>query len=189
MNFPETAPEVHPLIQNRRSTRAYSSKPVSEESIFRMLEAARWAASSTNEQPWRFLIAQKENPDLYQLVFDALNPSNQIWVQEAPLLIAVFAKTHFSRNNAVNFHAWHDVGLAVAQLTLQATSEGIFVHQLGGFKAEILKTNLNFSDELQAVTVLAIGYPGDLDMISPELQERELKPRMRKSIEEIVLNR
>ena len=187
MNFPETDPEIHPLIRNRRSTRAYSSKPVSEESIFRLLEAARWAPSSVNEQPWRFFIAKQSEPEIFKLVFDALDSGNQLWANKVPLLIATFAKTTFTRNNAPNRHALHDVGLGVAQLLVQATSEGIFVHQLGGFNASILKTNLNFSDELEAVTVLAIGYPGNLDEIAPELQEREKRPRKRKALSEIVI--
>ena len=188
MIFPESQPEIHPLIRNRRSTRAFSSKPVSEESILRLLESARWAPSSTNEQPWRFFVATQTEAEKYKRIFDALNPGNQIWADKAQVLIATFAKTTFSRNNLPNHHALHDVGLAVAQLTLQATSEGIFVHQLAGFNASILKTNLNFSDDLQPVTVLAIGYPGNLEDISPELRDRELAVRKRKALAEIVMS-
>src|SRR4051812_9594406 len=115
-------------IQLRRSRRAYDDKPVEPEKINSLFEAARWAPSSVNEQPWIYLYATKDQPELYHKIFDALNDSNKIWAQHAPLLIVSLARKNFMRNDMPNHSARYDLGAANAFLSLQAAHVGLNVH-------------------------------------------------------------
>ncbi|MBT1702598.1 nitroreductase family protein [Chryseosolibacter indicus] len=118
------------VIQNRRSRRAYADRPVEKEKIDSLFEAARWAPSSINEQPWIYVYATKDQPELWHKIFDSLNDSNKVWVQNAPLLIASLVRVNFSRNNRPNTSARYDLGPANAYLSLQATPPGLNFHQL-----------------------------------------------------------
>lgn len=176
------------VIQQRRSRRAYSEKPVEQEKINSLFEAARWAPSSVNEQPWVYLYARKDQTDLYNRIFDSLNESNKIWAKHAPLLVvSLIRKTH-SRNDMPNLSARYDLGAANALLSLQAAHHGLNVHQMGGFSLEKLNQNLNIPDNFEAVVVLAIGYPGDVQLLPEHLKVRELAPRERYLRQEFVRN-
>lgn len=176
------------VIQNRRSLRAYADKPVEDEKITALFEAARWAPSSVNEQPWLYVYATKEDAELWSGIFETLNDSNKVWVEKAPLLIASFIRKNFSRNDRPNLAARYDLGAANAFLSLQATHLGLNVHQMGGFNTERLKVNLNVPDTLEPVIVMAVGYPGHAEILPDNLKLRELAPRERYRQQEFVKN-
>lgn len=185
-----TAPEyaVMDEISQRRSKRAYASTPVSNEIINSLFEAARWAPSSMNEQPWVYLYATPDQPELREKIFQALNDSNKIWAQHAPLLIVSLARKTLLRTGAINGSARYDVGAANALLSLQATREGLNVHQMGGYNRQVLISNLNIPDSHEPVVVMAIGYSGDLDSLPENLRQREIAPRERYRQEFFVRN-
>jgi nitroreductase len=177
------------VIQNRKSRRAYADRSVEKEKIVALFEAARWAPSSVNEQPWIYIYATKDQPELYNLIFDSLNESNKVWVKNAPLLIASFVRKNFTRNDRPNGAARYDLGAANAFLSLQATHMGLNVHQMGGFDTEKIKTNLNVPDTHDPVIVMAIGYPGQAEILPENLKIRELAPRERYIQKEFVMNK
>lgn len=176
------------VIMNRKSSRAYSSQPIEVEKIKMLFEAARWAPSAVNEQPWLFVYATKEQP-LWQHIFDALNEGNRIWAKDAPLLVVSLVRKNFSRNDRLNSSAKYDLGAANAFLSLQATELGLNVHQMGGYDAQILKSNLNIPDSFETGVVMAIGYPGEISSLPENLRLREIAPRQRILQEEFVMNK
>lgn len=176
------------VIQKRRSRRAYSETPVEREKINSLFEAARWAPSSVNEQPWIYLYATKDQTELYNKIFDSLNESNKIWAKHAPLLVvSLIRKTHL-RNDMPNLSARYDLGGANALLSLQAAHHGLNVHQMGGFGAEKLRENLTIPNLYEPVVIMAIGYPGDVQLLPEHLKVRELAPRERYLQQEFVMN-
>lgn len=177
------------VIQNRRSKRAYSDRPVEVEKIQSLFEAARWAPSSMNEQPWTYIYATKDQPDLWNRIFESLNESNQVWVKNANVLVASLTRKNFTRNNQNNNSAKYDLGGANAFLGLQAAELGLNVHQMGGFSAQTLRQNLNIPDAYELGVIMAIGYPGNPDLLSENLKQRELAPRIRFLKEEFVMNK
>jgi nitroreductase len=179
---------VHPLIAERKSKRAYAETEVTEDIIKQLFEAARWAPSSMNEQPWAYIYATKQQQPLWQKIFEALNPSNQVWVERAPLLIVSLVRKHYIRNDLPNGSARYDVGAANAFLSLQATHLGLNIHQMGGFSSDVVKRNLAIPEAFDVAVIMAVGYPGELHTLSPALQERETKPRERYVQHEFVMN-
>ncbi len=177
---------LHQLIRERRSPRAFSDKPVEQEKQLLLFEAARWAASSMNEQPWRFIYATSDKSADYNLLLDCLMDGNKAWAQKAPLLLLTLAKKTFAYKDKPNKHAWHDLGLAVGNLSLQATAMGLYIHQMGGFYADKARETLKIPDDFDPVSIIAVGYLGDVDELPEKLRERELKERTRKPLEEIV---
>ena len=177
------------LIKDRRSRRAFSSQPVEEEKIKSLFEAARWAPSSVNEQPWRYIYAMRSQPELWNGIFDALNENNKEWVKNAPLLIVSMARKRFARNDMPNGSALYDLGGANAFLSLQATSFGLNIHQMGGFDHSKAIANLNIPEEYDLGVIMAVGYYGHPDMLPEKLREREIAPRVRLIQEEFVSNR
>jgi nitroreductase len=154
------------------------------ESLF---EAARWAASSNNEQPWRYIVGVKgENPEQFDRLASTLVPANA-WAKDAPVLILSVAKTRFSQNNNPNRVALHDVGMATENLVLQALSEGIYVHQMGGFDVGKAREVFAIPEGFEPVAMIALGYPGDPGKLDEKLKARELADRTRKTIEEFVI--
>lgn len=172
----------------RRSRRAYADQLVSKESIQSLFEAARWAPSSVNEQPWLYLYATRDQSELWNKIFEALNDSNKVWAQHAPLLILSLARKNFTRNDRPNLSARYDLGAANAFLSLQAAHLGLNVHQIGGYNPETIKVNLNIPDHYESVVIMAIGYPGDVEMLPEHLKLRELAPRERYVQQEFVMN-
>lgn len=179
---------VNELIRLRRSRRAYTSRSIEEEKIKSLFEAARWAPSSMNEQPWKYIYATKENPDLWNKIFDSLTEGNRIWVKGAPLLIVSMSRKNFTKNEMPNKSARYDMGAANAFLSLQATELGLNVHQMGGFDPSVLKSNLNVPDEYELGVVIAVGYLGDAEQLPENLKQREEGPRFRFVQEQFVMN-
>jgi nitroreductase len=177
------------VIQMRRSRRAYADLPVEKEKIDSLFEAARWAPSSVNEQPWLYLYATKDQHELWSKIFESLNDSNKIWAVNAPLLIVSLARKNFTRNDRPNQSARYDLGAANAFLSLQAAHLGLNVHQVGGYDPAKAKQNLNVPDHFEAVVILAVGYPGDVALLPENLKLRELAPRERYLQQEFVMNK
>jgi nitroreductase len=177
------------VIKKRRSRRAYTDALVEPEVIQSLFEAARWAPSSVNEQPWVYIYATRDQQDLWNRIFDSLNDSNKVWVRNVPLLIASFVRKNFTRNDKPNGAARYDLGAANAFLSLQATHHGLNVHQMGGYDVEKLKANLNVPDLYEPVVVLAVGYPGEVGILPENLKLRELAPRERFVQQEFVMNK
>ncbi len=181
--------ELLKAIELRRSRRAYAERPVEAEKIQSLFEAARWAPSSSNEQPWTYIYATKDQPELWGKIFDTLHDSNKVWVERAPLLIMSLVRKNFIRNDKPNSSARYDLGAANAFLSLQATHVGLNVHQMGGFDREKAKVNLNVPDTHEVVVALAIGYDDAPEILPENLKQRELAPRERYKADAFVMNR
>lgn len=177
------------VIQMRRSRRAYADKPVDKENINSLFEAARWAPSSVNEQPWLYLYATKDQSELWNKIFEPLNEGNKVWAKNAPLLILSLARKNFTFNDRPNLSARYDLGAANAFLSLQAAHLGLNVHQMGGYNPSLIKENLNVPDHYEPVVIMAIGYPGDATTLPENLKLRELAPRERYVQQEFVMNK
>lgn len=178
---------MHPLLQSRHSPRAFADTPVAPEVQDRLFEAARWAPSCFNEQPWRFVVADRfADPTAHAAMVELLTGWNQAWAPRAALLVVAGFATTFARNGNPNEWAAHDLGLAVSQLTLQATAEGLVVHQMGGVLRDAAHAALGFPDDVQVLTAIAIGHPGDPATLPENLQQAEAQPRVRKDAAEIV---
>lgn len=178
--------DVHALIRDRWSPRAFSPEPVTEAALGSLFEAARWAASCFNEQPWRFIVARRESAVEFDRLLSCVNETNRRWAGGAAVLALSVARTTFARNGKPNRHALHDVGLAAAQLTLQATALGLRVHQMAGFSLERARQLYAIPDEFEPVACLAIGRPGDPDQLPDDLRTRELAERSRTPQTEFV---
>jgi nitroreductase len=176
-------------IQERRSRRAYSDRPIEQEKITSLFEAARWAPSSNNEQPWTYLYATKDQTELWYKFLHVLNPSNQIWAVNAPLMILSLARKNFIRNDQPNGSAKYDLGGANAFLSLQATQLGLNVHQMGGYDQSKAKDVLNIPDTYELGVMMAIGYLGDIENLPENLKQREHAPRERYVQREFVMNK
>lgn len=177
---------VHPLFRARWSTLAYADEPVEEETLASLLEAARWAASSFNEQPWSFLVARREDADAFERMLSTLAEGNRRWAKDAPVLMVSLAKTEFDRNGRPNDHAWHDVGQAAAHLALEAAARGLSVHQMAGFDAGRVRELYDVPEGVEPVAALAVGHPGDPGDLPEDLRDRELSPRTRRPLAETV---
>lgn len=184
----EFAFPVMEVIQKRRSRRAYADTPIPEEIIKTLFEAARWAPSSVNEQPWTYIYATKDQPELYHKILDCLNEGNRVWAASAPLLIMSLARIHHTKMERTNHAAKYDLGAANAFLTLQATDLGLNVHQMGGFDAAKARTLLAIPDGYELGVIMAVGYPGDAQSLPEHLRQRELAPRERKQLDQFVMN-
>lgn len=180
-----SACEVHPILNARYSPRAFADRAVTDAELERVFEAARWASSSMNEQPWRFLVTRRGGEGHVALL-DTLNHSNRVWADKAPVLILAMVHRTLSRNGQENFHARHDLGLATAQFTAQATALGMGVHILGGFRSEEARSAFGIPEGLDLVSVLVLGYPGDADQLPENLKERELHRSLRRPLSELV---
>lgn len=175
---------VHDLIRNRWSPRAFADETISDGILRSLFEAARWAPSSFNEQPWRFILARKESKKIFESLLNILSPQNRLFAQHAPVLLLAAAKINHA--HGVNRHALHDLGLAVANLTLQATHCGLGLHQMGGFDTGKAREVFAIPDEFEPVTVIAIGFPGDPETLPETLKQKDALPRKRKPFEEFV---
>lgn len=176
---------IHELIAERWSPYVFEPREVEREKLLSCLEAARWAASSFNEQPWSFVLAERSDETEFDRILSCLIEANQAWAKDAgALLLTVVAKS-FSRNNKPNRVAQHDLGLAVGNLSLQATQLGLAVHQMAGVELSKARTTYSIPETHEPVTAIAIGYAGDPSQ-SKDLGQRDLAPRSRKPLSEIV---
>ncbi|TAH37378.1 MAG: nitroreductase [Planctomycetota bacterium] len=177
---------LHELILRRWSPRAFDPRPVEHAKLLQVFEAARWAASSFNEQPWSFVYATRADGEPYQRLFDCLVPGNQKWAGLAPVLCLSVARLTFARTGKRNRHAWHDVGLACANLWLQAIALGLAAHFMAGFDAEKAAAAAGVPEGQEPVAMFVLGYPGDPGTLPEDLREREVAPRVRRPIAQSV---
>jgi len=184
----ETRYPIHELLRERWSPRAFADRMVEPEELRSLLEAARWAPSSFNEQPWSFIVATKQHPGEYERLLSCLVEGNVRWAQHAPVLMLSVAKLAFERNGKPNRHAFHDVGLAVENLVIQATALGLAVHQMAGFHVDKARELFSIPDGHEPVAALVLGFPGDPAGLPEDLREREVAPRIRKPLESFVFS-
>lgn len=178
---------IHELIRERWSPRAFADKSVASEILRSLFEAARWAPSSNNEQPWVYLVTTKDDTENFAKMVGVLVEFNANWAKHAPVLALSVAHL-MMRDGKPNRVALHDIGSASAQLTLEANSRGLFVHQMAGFHVEKARQTFAIPPDWEPVAAMAIGYPGNPDSLPQKLRERELAPRTRKSLKEFVMS-
>lgn len=183
----ESSVELEANISKRWSTRSFDETyVVPDKDVIALLEAARWAASGSNVQPWRFLVAQRDTSEFAKIAA-TLSGNNKVWAPQASLFIVALAQTHSAEGKERKL-ALYDVGLAVGQLGIQATALGLSLHQMAGFDGDALTHALSISDDLKPLVVIAIGKYSAETSLPEELQEREQSPRTRKTLEEIVVS-
>lgn len=178
---------IHELIHDRWSPRAFADKAIPQDVLRSLFEAARWAPSSNNEQPWAYLVATKDDKENFAKTLSVLVEFNAGWAKNAPVLALAVAELAFARNNAPNRNAQYDTGAATALLSIEATARGLAVHQMAGFDAEKARQVFAIPAGWEAIAAIAIGYPGDPNSLPQPLKERELAPRTRKPITEFVM--
>jgi nitroreductase len=182
----ETSFEVLMPVRNRWSPRAFSEKPVAAATLKILLEAARWAASCFNEQPWRYIVATKEKPEEFAKMLSVLAEKNQRWAGKAPVLMLSVASKHFAHNKKPNRHYLHDTGAASALMAIQAASMGLQIHQMAGFDGEKARALYGIPEDFEPCAAIAVGYPGTPEMAAEEFRAGETAPRVRKAVEEFV---
>lgn len=177
---------IHELIAERWSPCVFDSRPVSEGDLRSLFEAARWAPSCFNEQPWNYIVATKDDPAEFERLLSCLNEKNQDWAKAAPVLAIGVISLRFKRNNKENRAAAHDLGLASANLSVEATSRGLYVHQMAGILPDRARELYHIPEDAAAWTGLAIGYKADPTTAPEALKERDTTPRTRKPLNEFV---
>ncbi len=183
----DTEHDIHPLLRRRWSPRAYSDQPVEPEKLLRIFEAARWSPSSSNLQPWSFIIGFKGD-DTYAKIFDTLVEFNQIWSINAPVLVLSVGCKIRPGKEEINESYRYDVGQAVAHLSIQAMEEGLYVHQMGGFDPAKAVRLFDIPAMYNPITAFTIGYIGDAAILPERMAESEVKKRERKSISTFVFS-
>ena len=179
--------EILPILTQRRSPRAYLDTPVPADVLNRIFAAGTSAASCIGEQPWRYLAASRaEQPEVFAQLLATLKPFNQVWAKTAPVLVIGLAKRTFAKDGNPNDYARHDLGQATATLAIQAAGLGLQVHQMGGFTPDDVRTAFNVPAEFDIVTAFTLGYPGPAELLEEPLRSRELAPRSRMPVEEIL---
>lgn len=177
---------IEDFISNRYSPFIFSDRPVSDQELETLFEAARWAPSSFNEQPWRFIYSRREEGRAFQDMVSLLNAANQAWARHAPVLGLSVAKTLFTRNGKPNRFAMHDTGLAMGGLLAQATSMGITIHQMGGYSTDMARELLSIPEGFEPVAMFVIGYPGNPAELPEPLRQKAEGPRTRRPLDQTV---
>lgn len=182
---PKTEHKISSLIAKRWSARSFKTEALAEDEISTVLAAASWAASSMNEQPWRYLVAENGSESFDKMI-DCLMDGNQPWAKNAPLMILSLAKKNFERNNTENRHAMHDVGAANTSLLLQAAELDIFGHMMGGFHYDkTLETFDIDGSEYEIACFIALGHLDKPEALEEPFKSRETASRTRKPLSEI----
>lgn len=180
---------VHDLIARRWSPYAFTGRPVSRDDLLSLLEAARWAASSYNEQPWTYMLATRDESEEFERLLSCLVEPNREWAQHAPVLMLACTRLNFVRNGKPNAAAVHDLGLAAANLTFEATARGIAVHQMIGILPDQAREVYQVPEDVQPLTALALGYPADAadaGHLPEKFLQRDQSPRSRKPLHEFI---
>lgn len=177
---------IHEFLARRWSPYGFSDRPVTDDDLRSLFEAARWAPSSYNEQPWSYIVARRHDADAFATVLSCLVEGNQKWAQHAPVLALAVVNLRFVRNGNENRAARHDIGLASANLSFEATARGLLVHQMIGVEVARASSAYTLPQHHEAYTGLAIGYPGDPPALDPELKQRDAQRRGRKPIADFV---
>ena len=179
---------VLPIFHRRWSARSFSDREVSAGDLAKVFEAARWAASSNNEQPWRFIVGVR-NSATHNKIHSALVGFNQTWAGAAPVLILGVASTKFTANGNPNGYAFYDLGAASSYLTLQAAALGLATHQMAGYDHDAARKALEIPEDYVLGSVIALGYQGEpAALANQQLLDRELAPRERKPLRELVFS-
>lgn len=171
-------------IETRWSGRSFADQELNKETLLQVLEAARWAPSSYNEQPWKFVVGKKGS-NIFDKLYSTLSPMNQVWAKNAGALILVLTRTTLERNDKPNKYAWYDTGASVAFLSIEAERLGLNVHQMGGFDHQAAKELFKVEEPFEVVSSIAIGHRGEPQNLSEDLKNRELAPQRRKEMEKI----
>lgn len=178
--------DILDLFRTRWSPRAFADRPVEPGKLRRMLEAARWTMSSYNEQPWRYLVARKEDGAAYEKLLRCLTEGNQEWAHLAPVLMLSFYRTTFARNDRTNRCAKHDLGAASTALTIQARAMDLYVHQMAGIQRDVVRETYDVPDDVEPMVGLAVGYLGDPSDLPERRQASERKSRSRMPLSDFV---
>ncbi|GAA1693380.1 nitroreductase family protein [Glycomyces endophyticus] len=180
-----TAVPIHPLLASRHSTRAFAPDvDLDDVQLAALLEAARWAPSAGNTQPWRFLVARRDTGE-FKRVLDCLNPGNRDWASHASALL-VAVRTDANAKGPLS-HAMYDLGQAMAHLTFQAAAEGLTVRQMGGFDAAALAAEFDLAAPLVPTTVAAIGVPGDPAGLADSVAGPDRNARVRLDVDDLLI--
>lgn len=182
----ETGHPIERLLAERWSPYAFADCEVSEAELRSLFEAVRWAPSSYNEQPWSYVVAVRSRAEEFDRLLSCLVEANQVWAQRAPVLALGITRHAFTRNGKPNAAAEHDLGLAAASLTLEATARGLVVHQMIGILPDRARELYEIPEHSHTLTGLAIGYAGDPKSLPESHRDRDLAPRTRKPLEEFV---
>ncbi len=187
--LPDSAAALHRLIRERWSPVAFDSeRRISRETLLSIMEAGRWAASSSNLQPWRFIVARRENEEEFSKALSVIKEGNLPWARRAAVLMIAVADS-LRKPEAPNRHAGHDLGLAVSQMVLQALDHGVYAHQMGGFSPEKAREIYHIPAQFEAYTAIALGYRGgDLSHLDERSRQRDAAPRQRRPLSETVFS-
>ncbi|PKM11764.1 MAG: nitroreductase [Gammaproteobacteria bacterium HGW-Gammaproteobacteria-3] len=181
-----TRVKINPLIQTRWSPRAFvSDRPVSRDDLLALLEAAHWAPSCFNDQPWRYIVCDKfSDESAWQQALATLAEKNQLWAKNAPVLILAVAMNNFNHNGQPNRWAQYDTGAASVSLCLQATALGLIVHQMGGFDADKSRQVFKLPDDCVPMAMMAVGFQAEADVLDDDFKDSELAARSRAALDE-----
>ncbi|MCB9737841.1 MAG: nitroreductase family protein [Deltaproteobacteria bacterium] len=183
---------IHPLLAGRWSGRSFdASRDVDLRTLHGLLEAARWAPSCSNEQPWRFVLGARGVDDAHQgrwqAIFDGLAGGNKPWCKDASAFVVTLATRTFAASGKQNAWAWHDVGAAGLAIALQGHARGVVAHPMAGYEEADLRRSLDLPEDLDVVAVWALGFPGPADALEEPFRSRELAPRVRKPLSDLLL--
>lgn len=182
----ETAFPLAEAIRERWSPRAFAETPLATAELGSLLEAFRWAPSCANGQPWRLIVGIKGQGDAWQRLYDTLAPGNQAWCIRVPVLMATVAVPNFRHNGTPNRHWQHDVGLASAQMAVQAASMGLAVHFMGGFDRDKVRSAFGVPADHEPMAAVAAGHPAAPDTMPPDIAAKDRAPRSRLGLNEII---
>jgi nitroreductase len=177
---------ILPILAERWSPYGFEERPVAEADLRSLFEAARWAASSYNEQPWNYLVGTRENSAEFGPLLSCLVDANQAWAKKAPVLVLGIVSLRFARNNQDNRAAVHDLGLAAGNLLAEATTRGLSVHQMIGILPDKARELYQIPEHVEAWTAMAIGYKADPASLPDALRERDMAPRQRRPLNKFV---
>lgn len=178
---------INDLLKNRWSPRSFTQEPVEHLKILSLFEAARWAPSGSNLQPWAFIFTTQADPEPYKKLLGTLGERNQIWAKSAPILILAVVQREREPGQP-NLWATYDLGQSVAHLTFEAEDQGLAVHQMAGFDRGKAAALFQLPNGYEAMTVIAVGYTGNPDQLPVELREREMAVRTRKPLAQIAFD-
>ncbi len=177
----QTQADIHELLARRWSGRAFdANRPVSREQIVSLLEAARWAPSCFGDEPWRFIVWDRNSDEAaWRKAFACLGEWNQNWVKNAPVLLVSTANSLFRKNGKPNRWGQYDTGAAAENICLQAVASGLMAHQMGGFDDARVRAEFGIPNEFAIMAMIAVGYQTEADVLDDELRQAELAPRER----------
>lgn len=179
---------IQEFISDRWSPYGFTDRPVLQDDLHSLFEAARWAASSYNEQPWTYFVSTRRSPVEFVRMLSCLVPANQTWAKSAPVLVLGVVSLKFAKTGKDNHAAVHDLGLASANLVMEATVRGLSVHQMIGILPDRIRELYQIPPNFEAWTAMAIGYKANPDTLPAELRDRDLAPRQRKPASEFVFS-